>query len=413
MSHKLIKVGRDSSNDIVISDSSVSRFHLELFYDEEGNVFLTDLNSTNGTFVNGNRVKGSIKLQTYDIVKLGKSDPLKWNEYKSIPKKVEKEEFIEESPIVQNKKKPYLKIAFLVTLICGLLILLLYFLFRFSSVEKPKLKKEDKPEIVDPSKPNDDVESQPEKPANKKSKTIKYDYSCLNDENDLGSTKITEIFSDLESESLGSTGIKVSIEEEENVGAQLLEQCRSEYVFIQNGKKILNLETILKRLVKQIPNPRGFTYSIYLLESNELNAFTAGAKIFMTTAMYTFCKSNDELACIIAHEIYHNELGHIREQLQKEKLLGSDLAVLNQMLTISFGQKKELACDLHGIDLVILAGYNACVNSELWRRMQAVSQESGFDPMENMFRSHPYSEKRSSCSKHHIKTNYQFDCSTQ
>ena len=39
MNFKTIRVGRAKDNDIVIDEVSVSRFHLEIFFDAEGNVF--------------------------------------------------------------------------------------------------------------------------------------------------------------------------------------------------------------------------------------------------------------------------------------------------------------------------------------------------------------------------------------
>ena len=44
--------------------------------------------------------------------------------------------------------------------------------------------------------------------------------------------------------------------------------------------------------------------------------------------MYSFCKTNDELACVIGHEINHNELGHIKEHLQKERLISAEGAAI-------------------------------------------------------------------------------------
>ncbi len=46
-------IGRDSANFICFSDIRVSRRHCRLQTEESGRVFLTDLNSANGTFVNG------------------------------------------------------------------------------------------------------------------------------------------------------------------------------------------------------------------------------------------------------------------------------------------------------------------------------------------------------------------------
>lgn len=69
--YKLIKIGRDSSNDILIEDASISRSHAEFFIDGERNIFLTDLNSTYGTFVNGIRILEPVVLKMTDNVTLG------------------------------------------------------------------------------------------------------------------------------------------------------------------------------------------------------------------------------------------------------------------------------------------------------------------------------------------------------
>lgn len=66
-----VVVGRDSGVDLMIADeSSVSRRHAELRV-EEGRVFLQDLGSTNGTFVNGARIAREVELRSGDEVQFG------------------------------------------------------------------------------------------------------------------------------------------------------------------------------------------------------------------------------------------------------------------------------------------------------------------------------------------------------
>ena len=48
-----IRIGSAVDNQLVIENSGIDSYHLELFSDSEGNVFITDLNTKNGTFVNG------------------------------------------------------------------------------------------------------------------------------------------------------------------------------------------------------------------------------------------------------------------------------------------------------------------------------------------------------------------------
>jgi pSer/pThr/pTyr-binding forkhead associated (FHA) protein len=63
-------VGRDSSNGVVINDAEISRKHSRLTF-QGGKYVLEDLGSTNGTFVNGQRLVGPVVLKSGDVVSLG------------------------------------------------------------------------------------------------------------------------------------------------------------------------------------------------------------------------------------------------------------------------------------------------------------------------------------------------------
>jgi len=64
---KDITIGRDPANDIPISDPEVSRNHARLSA-QTGGYVLEDLGSTNGTFVNGQRLMGPHKLQPGELI---------------------------------------------------------------------------------------------------------------------------------------------------------------------------------------------------------------------------------------------------------------------------------------------------------------------------------------------------------
>ena len=67
--HRL-RIGRTSDNDLVLSDLSTSRHHAELRKTSDGKYQIVDLDSHNGTFVNGQRVT-SATLTEKDIVGIG------------------------------------------------------------------------------------------------------------------------------------------------------------------------------------------------------------------------------------------------------------------------------------------------------------------------------------------------------
>lgn len=70
-------IGRTSECDIVVSDSSVSSKHCRLFRRGQQWI-LEDLNSSNGTFVNGVRINGPTPVSTTDWVVLGITGQLPW-----------------------------------------------------------------------------------------------------------------------------------------------------------------------------------------------------------------------------------------------------------------------------------------------------------------------------------------------
>src|SRR5262245_3619536 len=71
-------IGRDVSNDIVINDAEVSRNHARLT-SQSGGFLLEDLASTNGTFVNGQRLIGPKLLNPGDVVGLGETVVLEYS----------------------------------------------------------------------------------------------------------------------------------------------------------------------------------------------------------------------------------------------------------------------------------------------------------------------------------------------
>lgn len=67
-----IYIGRDVNSDVVISDSEVSRKHARIILQAAGYT-LEDLGSTNGTFVNGQRLMGPHLLRPGELILLGEN----------------------------------------------------------------------------------------------------------------------------------------------------------------------------------------------------------------------------------------------------------------------------------------------------------------------------------------------------
>ncbi len=69
-------IGRGSESDIIVNDSGVSRRHLELRVTPTG-VIATDLGSTNGSFVEGNKIEAAT-LVDGNLLTIGRTDIMFW-----------------------------------------------------------------------------------------------------------------------------------------------------------------------------------------------------------------------------------------------------------------------------------------------------------------------------------------------
>lgn len=65
-----VSIGREDDNTIQLNDDRISRFHAKL-QDHSGRVILTDLDSTNGTRVNGHPIQMRV-LQQGDVIAVGR-----------------------------------------------------------------------------------------------------------------------------------------------------------------------------------------------------------------------------------------------------------------------------------------------------------------------------------------------------
>jgi len=409
-------IGRTPGADIVIADNTVSARHAQLVIDADGYVYINDLNSTNGTFVNGNKITSSVRLLPEDQVMLGKF-PFQWQGYL-----VAKDTSTEADKNVQLKTIPKTRrfstlTAVLISTMLFAIIGISAYLLNEQSAEDSAIATNSKGSKDSTVAQQNDTEStsgsdQMDNEGDKRNKHITHDLSCLRDDKDpLNTTDMINFGSEIHDEMIKMTGPAVSPQEEMQVG----EQVKQEFYRSPGIRSNKRLNDILKRMIAHLGSS-AYRYEVFELMSEEINAFTIGGKIFVASGMLKFVKNDNELAAIIGHEIYHNELGHIKKKLQANNLareiLGNEIGnlatQLHSLFSTPFNQKDEAHCDLHGLDLVVKAGYDPCGSVDLWERMS--KNEGDFNPGENMLRSHPFSTKRRECSHHHLQQNYNKQC---
>ena len=131
-----------------------------------------------------------------------------------------------------------------------------------------------------------------------------------------------------------------------------------------------------------------------LIEQNEVNAANAGNCEFYVTTGLLKRATDDQLRGVMAHEIAHQDLGHVA----KAQMLGAGLnigaALLAQLfpgtgaitpvagtlLARSYGRSEEYAADRHALDILRRAGYSkeTMIDTLSWLRQVSGNGGGGF-----------------------------------
>lgn len=423
---KIIKVGRGKDNDEILNDSTVSRNHLQIFFGDDGLVVVTDLDSANGTTVNGKKIYKPTKLEPLDILKAGNS-LIKWKNHLKDDKirfdndntEIKHNDEINDIQIdkTENRKKSNFSLngfknqLITVSIISLIIILVIVFKDKIQKVQD-SISIFDKVETLytshlEPLISNISFQR-------KQRTNVTYDFTCMNNNpdneiiNGLGDFKRTtdEIF---------LSDIKVSLDDEVKMGNDILKSYQSQYTVLSRGEIVNYLKNILNDLTSRIAKPRGFNYQIYYVKGKPDNVVTSGGKIFVFEKFYNRFKNSSEVAAVLAHEIAHNEIGHLTSYVKKQKaaddfgVFGEIFLELERAFTPpSFNQKQEVQADLFGIDLVQASSYDSCSSLDFWTRL--AKNERQYDSFDNLLSSHPYSNNRTRCIKNHLKSNYNYTC---
>lgn len=155
------------------------------------------------------------------------------------------------------------------------------------------------------------------------------------------------------------------------------------------------LRRIMLPLLKAMDHPcREDQVRIGIVNQNEINAANAGNCEFYVTMGLLRRANDDQLRGVLAHEIAHEDLGHVA----KAQVLGAGLnigasllqqlfpaagvlaPIAGELVARGYGRTEEYAADRHGVDILRRAGYSkeTMLDALTWVRSVAGSGGGGF-----------------------------------
>jgi len=152
------------------------------------------------------------------------------------------------------------------------------------------------------------------------------------------------------------------------------------------------LRSVIMPLIQAMDHPCSPNeVRISLMNQPGINAGNAGGCQFLVTAGLLQQANDDQLRGVLAHEIAHQDLGHVARAQMLNTGLGVGAALLERffpgssaltpiagtLIARGYGRTEEYAADRHGVDILQRAGYPAeiMVNTLNWLR--GISGDSG------------------------------------
>ena len=146
-----------------------------------------------------------------------------------------------------------------------------------------------------------------------------------------------------------------------------------------------------RKLLRGLPY-RGFDYQFRVVDQVEPNAFALpGGYIFVSRGLLLLANDEDELACVIGHEITHVARHHAAAQQGQGPVLSPWGAAMNS----AYDRGMERTADQGGQILCAAAGYDPSALSRfLTTLLQSERLRAGYSRAPGFFDSHPGSQER-------------------
>jgi len=172
-----------------------------------------------------------------------------------------------------------------------------------------------------------------------------------------------------------------------------------------DAAQVERLQRVMIPLIKGMNRPLPLDkVRVGLSDDDHINAANAGSGQFIVTRGLLEKANDDQLRGVIAHELAHEDLGHVAKTQTLGTGVNIGIALLEQIFPGSsavtplagklivnrYTQKEEYAADRHGADILQRAGYRRDVMAEtlIWLMQVEGGGSGGF------FATHPATDDR-------------------
>ena len=169
--------------------------------------------------------------------------------------------------------------------------------------------------------------------------------------------------------------------------------------------QVERLKRVMLPLIQAADNKRPLNQvKVAIVEDDHVNAGSAGDGQFLVTTGLLRKANDQHLAGVLAHEVAHDDLGHVAKQQRVQTGVAIGMVILDQiipgsgqlapvagtLISRAYGRQEEYQADAHAVELLKRAGHSPKVMEQTltWLLQTEGGSEGGF------FSTHPATDDR-------------------
>lgn len=205
---------------------------------------------------------------------------------------------------------------------------------------------------------------------------------------------------------------------EVSLGLQMDEKMQSELTLVKDARAKLRLEAIGERIAFSCDR-NDLAYHFRVVKDEEFNAFAIpGGFVYVNSGLLQ-AANDDELACVVAHEIGHIAARHSVKKLQSalgyqlvvgialgvsgQQSMGQAMNIVYDLISLGYSRKDEFLADTLSVRYARKAGFNPLGMVSFFEKLKAQSGKgsSHYNPV--FLSSHPSIDDRIAHVKREIE----------
>ncbi len=215
-----------------------------------------------------------------------------------------------------------------------------------------------------------------------------------------------------------------STDREVKIGESIAQQVEKEYKFAEDPLVQKRVEDIGKKIVN-VCDRKDIDYYFKVIEDEEVNAFSLpGGFVYANKGLVDKVANDDELACVLAHEVGHIVARHSIKKLQAImgysilRLLTAPIPGTGQVgnaadvafveIMTGYSREDELLADQLASRYAKLAGYDPHGMIAFLKKLEEINRRKPLQP-NSYFKTHPYVPDRIRTVKQELGERIDFD----